>query len=86
VAIRYQKTYPLVMDLKDIVARLWIFFGFRIWGIGFVLGISYFGLTGLFPFLPEKEVGYLVIACGVAWVTNSLFKLFRADDPSIDEN
>ena len=68
------------------LVKLWIFFGFRIWGIGFVLGISYFGLTGLFPFLPEKGVGYFVIAGGVAWVASSIFKLFRADDPSIDEN
>ncbi len=72
--------------MQKILLKLWIFFGFRIWGIGLVLVISYFGFTNVIPVFPEKEFGYFLIVCGVAWAISSLFKLFRAQDPSRDDN
>ncbi len=72
--------------MQDVLMKLWIFFGFRIWGIGFVLGILYFGVPALFPFLSEETVGWFVGGLAIIWISRSLYKLFISDNPLIDEN
>jgi hypothetical protein len=72
--------------ITDMIVKLWIFFGFRIWGIGFVLGVTYFALTNAIPVLSEEEGAWLVGAWAVIWIGRSLYKLFTADSPGILEN
>ena len=72
--------------MQGLILKLWIFFGFRIWGITLVLVISYFGTTSLLPFLPEQVIGWIVSAWGAIWISRSAYKLFTSKDPGIDHN
>ena len=88
VFIRYQKTTLTGMENRfmNIVGKLWIFFGFRIWGIGFLLAISYMVITTFLPFIPAVGVGAVIVVVGAIWIIRSLYYLFSSDDPRIDEN
>ena len=76
-----QNTYACPMKWQDVLLRIYIFIGFRIWGIGAVTLFTYFSLTSFFPFLSKSAVGFVVGLWGVYWIYRSLFKLFTSKDP-----
>ena len=73
--------------VSRVIMKLWIFFGFRIWGIGIGVAIVYF-FGGIIPFvlLPRPIWNVLVEIFAASWICRSAWKLYKAEDPSIDSN